>query len=536
MRRRLRALLVAFFAATALFRWAERLGDPYPARLLEGLPESTRVLARDGTILRVTATPQGERRICVGLSEVSPHLRHAIVDAEDRRFFTHSGVDWLAMGRAALANLAAGRVVSGGSTLTMQLARTLEPRRRGVLAKIAEIFRARRMERSLTKEQILEAYLNLAPLGGGLRGFAAASLRWFGKSAADLAPEEAAALVALLPAPTRRAPDRAPERLLRWRNVVLDRMLAAGHLDVREHARARAAPLGVERAAWPFLAPHACDLALATAGGPVARTGIDVELQRAVEGEVAAYALEGADGLAVVVLERGSQEVRALVGSPDYASRPLDAALARRSAGSTLKPFLYALAIHRGAAGPDALLPDVPRRFGDWRPSNFGGDFVGAIRAADALADSRNLPAVVLLETLGPSDFLLLLTELALDPGGEIGLDAALGGVAVTPLGLARAYARFADGATSIPAGISESVLDALRRESPDPARLPAGRVAWKTGTSSGRRDAWCAGVTARHVVVVWRGWLDGRASPDLVGRTAAAPLLAAVVAAVEAR
>jgi penicillin-binding protein 1C len=499
---------------------------------MAALPESLRIEARDGTLLRVTATPQGERAIRVRLADVSPHLRSAIVSGEDRRFPDHSGVDARAIARAVASLAGRGRVVSGASTITMQVARLLEPRRRTLAAKLVEAYRARQIERAWSKDEILEAYVNLAPLGRSLRGFEAAARYWFGKGARDLAPEEAALLVAMLPAPTRRAPDRAPALARHWRDRVLDRMREDGALGAREHARAVAAPLRARPHPWPFLAPHAADLAVASArgAGGVVRLGIDLALQGRAEAAVAASDGAGVDGVAVVVLDRGSAEIRALVGSRDHATSPLDAARCRRSAGSTLKPFLFALAFDSGAAAPDGLVRDEPGRFGGWTPENFAGDYRGAIRAADALSESRNLPAVRLLDAVGVESFRDVLRRSGVPlGGGELHLDVALGTVAISPLELARAYVElWRDGEATFGAVAARS---ALSRKSPAPEAIAPGALAWKTGTSSGRRDAWCVGVTDAHVAVVWMGRLDGGAAPDLVGARAAAPLLAAVLA-----
>lgn len=528
-RRSLRALAAAIAATVALLA-AERVADrfaPPPLGRLAGIPESVRVEARDGTLLRVTATPSGERAVRVRLADVSPHVLSAIVAGEDRRFRDHAGVDAFSLARAVGSLVRRGRAVSGASTITMQVARLLEPRPRTLAAKLREMWRARQIERALTKDEILEAYVNLAPLGRAVRGFEAASAYWFGKSARDLAPEEAALLVAMLPAPSRRAPDRAPALARRFRDRVLDRMREDGALSAREHARATAAPLGAAPHAWPFLAPHAADLALAagTAGG-VVRLGLDLALQRRAEDAVAAQDGAGADGVAVVVLDRETADIRALVGSRDYRARPLDASRCRRSAGSTLKPFLYALAFESGVVAPDGLVLDVPGRFGDYRPENFAGDYCGRMRAADALSESRNLPAVRLLDAVGVESFreVLRRSGVALGPR-PLTLDAALGTVAISPLELARAYVELARDDSAA------AVREALSRRSPALGVLAPGRVAWKTGTSSGRRDAWCVGVTENLVAVVWMGRLDGGSAPDLVGARAAAPLLAAVLA-----
>ena len=508
--------------------------DPYPTALFDAHPESRRVESADGATLRILANRNGERLLRVRIEDVSPHLIHALLAAEDGDFRRHSGVNFAAGIRAVAQAAARFRIVSGASTLTMQLARQLEPHPRSLAAKAYEMFRARQIERLLTKDEILERYLNVVPMGGVVRGVEAGSRRWFGKPCARLEPHEAAMLVAMLPAPSRLSPERAADELRRRRDRVLAKMEAAGYLDPAVSARALAMPLGASRHDWPLLAPHAADLALRTSRDIVVRTDIDLGVQRAVETAVAARPATGVDGIAAVVLERTGAKLKALVGSDDYLRRPLNAATARRSSGSTLKPFLYAQAIDAGLINADSLLIDRPTRYGAYRPANFSEDFSGRIRAADALAESRNVPAVRLLDALGLVPFQALLLRLGLEADRPLGLDAALGTVAVSPLELARAYAGFAaaDPTIGLRAEAVKDVLDALSTESPDPTRIVPGLVAWKTGTSSGRRDAWSVGVTKRHVIVVWQGRHDGRAAPELVGRTTAAPIVAQIAGA----
>jgi len=510
------------------FAAAERLLDaacPHPADALSRFGTSVVFESAEGAWIRVAPTDLGERCLPVPLEAVSPHVVEALIASEDRRFFSHSGVDVTAVGRAVATAIGGGRIVSGASTLTMQLARIAEPRPRTLRNKMREAIRARQIERRLGKREILEAYLNGVPWGGTLRGVEAASRTWFGKRALDLAPEEAAALVAMLPAPSRRAPDRAPGELRFHRDRILDRMAETGVLSEGEHLRARSAPLRARRRAWPYRAPHACDLFALSATGPVVRTTIRMPVQDRVEAVLRGAEGGGVDGAAAVVVERGSGRIVAMVGSRDYRRAPLNAAVARRSAGSTLKPFLYALAVEECVVGMDGLVLDTEGRFGEFHPSNFDDEYRGRVVAADALADSRNLPAVRLLQAIGADRFRDLLTGLGLRvPDEAIDLDAALGTIAVSPLELARAYARFfSDGG---------AVLGALARRQPAEA-LPEGRIAWKTGTSSGRRDAWSVGITPEHVVVVWLGNLDGRAHPNLVGSRDASEIMAAVVEAV---
>ena len=512
---------------------------PYPLERLRDVAASRVFIAADGSLLRAEPTRQGERCLPVALSEVSPHVVDALICAEDQRFREHSGVDPAAVLRALIGNVAAGRVTSGASTITMQLARLVEPRPRSLTGKFAEAIRARQIERRLTKDEIVEAYLNRVPFGGTTRGIEAAARRWYGKSARDLSVGEASALVAMLPSPTAMAPDLGGvARLAASRDEVLARMEDAGRIDARTRRTARSEALPAFRYRWPYRAPHACDLLGGREGSRVVETTIDLDLQTRIEDVARAYPAGGTDGVAVVVLDRADAELRAMLGSRDYRTHPLNAATCRRSAGSTLKPFLYAIALDSGIAGPDQLVRDTPLAFHGYVPRNFEGEYRGAVTAAEALATSRNLPAIRLLREVGPERFAdLLLTVGVPVPHDTLHVDAALGSLSVSPLELARAYQRLA-GPDDLP-GVSrrarDQVLAALASTPPGTAGTAVGRsgnIAWKTGTSSGRRDAWCVGVTAEHVVVVWFGRLDGRPAPELVGGRIAADLLVALVAA----
>lgn len=522
-----------------LLAWAgERVGDlvdPYPIHLLDRFDESRQVYAADGTLLRMVPTEEGERRIHLPLAAFSPHVKAAVTAAEDRRFGEHSGVDPLAVVRAGYRSVVRGRIVSGASTLHMQLARIVEPHGRNLTGKLLEMRRARQLARRLSDDAVLEAYLNLAPFANNIRGFPAASLHWFGKSAVDLAPEEAATLAAMLPAPSRRRPGVHSDELLGSRNRILDAMRARGAIDAADWRRARKTKLTAKRHAWPWRAPHLCDLILKTDERIRVETDVDPELQAYFQKLVRDQRPAGVDGVAMVVLDRSSGGLVSLVGSRSWRKSQLNAATSRRSAGSTLKPFIYALAVELGVTGPDALVPDTPLNIAGYDPENFDRTWSGAVRTAEALRTSRNAPAVRMLRAVGASRFRELLRSLGIDPGPHVlHLDAALGTIAVSPLQLARAYLAFASPDAVIPGtspDVRQRVLDLLKATSPDPSQVPDGAVAWKTGTSSGRRDAWCAGVTDRHVIVVWLGNLHGNAAPDLVGSRAAAGLLASAVA-----
>jgi len=543
-RRRLALLAALALAPWLAFHAADR-AFPYPWAALDRYGASPVTTAADGTVMHVGLTRRAERLVPVTLDEVSPHLRHAAIASEDRRFREHDGVDLRAIARAAFDNVVEGRVVSGASTIPMQLARLAEPRPRTLASKLVEAFRALQLERGMTKDALLERYLNLVPLGGNLRGVGAAAHAWFGKRAADLTAAEAALLVAALPAPGTRAPDAPGARA--YRDRVLARMHDEGFLDDDAFRRALGAPAAVRRTAFPDVAPHAW---LRAGAG---RTTIDVATQCSVEAIAARARTDGVDGLAIVVVENATRAVRALVGAPRASARVLDATVRPRSAGSTLKPFLFALAFDRGLAAPATRLLDLPFETSDWSPTDFDRRCRGPVRADVALADSLNLPALRLAAALPAGAFADALHRAGfrrVRAPTESSVDLALGTDDVTALELAGAYAALAgDGVLEEPrlagprrtgcvwcspgaaALVTRALADPTR---PRPAGAPARGVAWKTGTSSRRRDAWCAGYTRRYTVVVWRGRLDGAPHPDLVGARAAAPLFFQVLQSID--
>lgn len=541
--RRLRRALLALAAAILLLWAGERAlvwAFPYPLARLQAMERSTVVLAADGSWLQVWPTTAGERVLPLRWRELPRHLQDAILVAEDERFFAHAGVDLAAVARAVGQNVAAGRVVSGASTLTMQAVRIVEPRPRTLWSKAVEALRARQLERAIGKERVLDLWLTQVPMGGTLRGLEAAARCWFGRAARELDLAQAATLVAMVPAPSARAPHRHPERLRACRDALLGRMAAAGVVGGADAAAAMAQPLGAVRHPWPQRAWHLCAAELAAlpqgARPDVLHTGADPALQERLERLLAARPGLPGDETAIVVLDRGDGAVRALAAARAGTAGVQDLSRCRRSVGSVLKPFLYALAMERGVLPATGRLADAPLQLGTWRPANFDGDYAGATRPADALAASANLPAVHCLERVGIGPFAELLQRLGLPvPVEGLGLDVALGTLAASPLELARAWQRFA--AAQPPPGLSAGsvqwTLGALSRLSPGATALP-GRLAWKSGTSSGCRDAWCVGVDDRHVLVVWLGNRSGRGEADLQGVRSAGAVLAEVAALVD--
>lgn len=535
------ALLLAPFALDRLF----------PPNLSRLHAVGVEVQDRDGRILSVLPAPGGFWRLATRPEDVSPILLDLLIAAEDRRFYDHAGVDPLALARAAGQWLRAGRVVSGGSTITMQAARLLEPRPRGLRAKAIEILRAFQLEARFSKREILGIWLTLAPQTGNIEGIRAGAIAWFGRPAHRLDAAEAALLIALARRPAALSPDRHAEAARAARDDVLRRRGAA-MLSAEDQALALAAPLPNARLPMPSLAPHLAR-ELARRGDSPIRSSLDAGLQRASEklAQQALLRLPERASVALIITELHSRETRALVGGAfgaETRAGALDLTRATRSPGSALKPFLYAMAFEQGLVRPDTLLSDLPRRFGAYAPENFDRGFVGRITAAEALRLSLNLPAVALLDGIGPARFAASLRSAGAAPVLPRGVDAslplALGGAGTTLRDMVGLYALLGDGGragglrfTPGPAPQGAPVLEAraaaavaglLVQEFPGGG--PRG-VAWKTGTSWGGRDAWAFGFDGRHVAGVWVGRPDGTPIPGLTGRDAALPVLARVFA-----
>jgi penicillin-binding protein 1C len=521
---------------------------------------STLVLARDGSILRGFLSADGKWRLPTTVGEVDPLYRRLLIAAEDRRFAVHLGVDPLAAGRALVQLLRHGRVVSGASTLTMQAVRLLERRPRALWAKLAESGEALALERRLDKDAILGIYLTLAPFGGNLEGVRAASLAYFGKEPVHLTLGEAALLVAVPRSPERLRPDRHPEAARQARDAVLQRMAAAGIISDAMRAEAASEPVPHRRLSLPLDAPHlARELRQADPHDPVIRTTLDPLLQHRVEDLLRreAAALDPQASFAAIVVDNRDRRVLAYVGNADFLSSgrhgTIDMVRAIRSPGSALKPFIYAMAFDRLIIHPETILEDQPRHFGDYSPTDFDGRFLGQISARKALQYSLNVPAVAVLDRLGPARFAAALTAAGIHLklpqfSGEPGLAIALGGDGVSLLDLAALYVALSNGGAVAPLQMRADepeapataifgpvaawyVNDILAAAPPPPGMLPAEvrrtrQLAFKTGTSYGFRDAWAVGYDPEVTIAVWAGRPDGTPMPGITGRTTAAPVL----------
>ncbi|RME13834.1 MAG: penicillin-binding protein 1C, partial [Alphaproteobacteria bacterium] len=447
-------LWLAALAGEGFERWVA--ATELPALASE---TSVEVLDRNGRLLRAYTVADGRWRLHAEPGSVDPLFLHMLLAYEDKRFYRHHGVDPLAVLRAAGQALWHGRVVSGASTLTMQVARLIEDGPTGTLAgKLRQVRLALALERRLGKEGVLALYLDRAPYGGNVEGVRAAARAWFGKPPARLTPAEAALLVALPQSPETRRPDRHPEAARAARQRVLARAVAAGVIGAEVAATAARAPVPQERAPMPRLAPHLADrLRADTPHAPVLLTTIDAELQARLERLAARAVGDGGESglsIAMVVADHRSGEILASVGSAGYAAGPgqgyVDMTRALRSPGSTLKPLVYALAFDEGLAHPQTIIDDRPMRFGTYAPTNFDGRFHGPLSAEKALQLSLNIPVVALAAELGPARVMAALrragVRAALPADAAPGLAVVLGGVGVSAEGLATLYAGLAEG------------------------------------------------------------------------------------------
>ena len=546
------AFVVCFSIAFAA--WVISLG---PLPLAEARQVSTTIVDRNGKLLRAYAMAYGRWRLPVDAkTAVDPGYVKLLLAYEDRRFLSHAGVDPLALARAAFQFLTRGHIVSGGSTITMQLARLMEPRRqRSVYAKLRQMVRALEIERQLNKNEILDLYLALAPFGGNLEGVRAASIAYFGKEPKRLSLAESALLVALPQSPERRRLDRYPDEARAARDHVLDRMVEDGNISVDDAIQAKQVPVRGLRKPMPILAPHSADQAIATVkDAPVIRLALDASLQKVLEALARdrAIALGPNISVALIAVENASGDVLARVGSPDYFDErragQVDMTRAVRSPGSTLKPFIYGLAFEDGFVHPESLIDDRPIRFGSYAPGNFDLTFQGTVAVRTALQQSLNVPAIALLDRVGASRLASRLRQaganLVLPKDEAPGLAMGLGGVGVTLQDLAQLYSGLPRLGTTRPLreilGAGDDQRETLRlmdqvaawqvgnvlMGTPPPENGFHNRIAFKTGTSYGYRDAWSVGFDGRMTIGVWVGRPDGAPVPGLVGRTAAAPIL----------
>ncbi|MFM1680368.1 penicillin-binding protein 1C [Aeromonas salmonicida] len=517
------------------------------------------VLDMKGRPLRAFADTSGVWRYPVTLEQVSPRYIEALLGYEDRHFWRHPGVNPVAMVRGVWQWLRYGRAVSGGSTLTMQVARLIEPYHRSVPGKLRQMARALQLEWHYDKRTLLTVYLNRAPFGGNLEGVQAASFAYLGKSAAKLTHAEAALLAVLPQAPSRYRPDRHPDRARAARDKVMQRLVKQGAWPDAVWREGRIEPVLARGHFTPMEAPLFARLAADSQPGALVHTTIDGDMQRWLEARVATYIRRFPEqtSAALLLVDNQTMAVRAYVGSAEYGNLRrhgyLDMVQAIRSPGSTLKPFIYGLALDAGLVHSASLLSDAPRLGSDYRPANFTGAFQGPVTLTRALQQSLNVPAVQVLEALGPDTLVNRLdnagVRLALSdkPNPAIALGAAgvrleqlvalyssltRQGQVAMPVWLAGQQAVSRPLLSPGAAWIIWQILSSQGRADQPFASEATGRVnrlAWKTGTSYGYRDSWALGVSGRWTLGVWLGRPDGTPLPGFYGQSAAVPLLLSV-------
>ena len=557
-RSRKAAFWIAGSAMTMAFGFAglAALDRAFPPPIPEPLSLSAEMVDRDGALLRAFSTVDGKWRFKTDRDGVDGDYVKMLIAYEDKRFFEHHGIDPWATGRAFLQLIRHGRIVSGGSTITMQVARLIEPRsERSLIAKARQMLRALQIEARLSKGEILTLYLTLAPYGGNIEGARAASLAWFGKEPKKLSLSESALLVALPQSPESRRPDRNPKNAKAARDRVLHRMAEESLIPVSEIARASLPAVKPGRVAMPRLAPHLADAARARAPQSLR---FQVTLRRSVQENLEAVAKEAARRLgpklsvAILMADARSGEILGEVGSPVYDDRArsgfIDMVRVPRSPGSTLKPFIYGLAFENGIVAPETIIEDRPSNFSGYRPRNFDTTYQGDVSIRAALQQSLNVPAVTLLEAVGPTAMFGRIRRAGAEPvlpKAELpGLATGLGGLGLSLKDLVQLYGSLASlgnavelhdgvfGKASAP--IREAVLSPqaawqvidILGTMPTPTGSQPAPIGYKTGTSYGYRDAWTIGFDGRHVLGVWVGRPDNASVPGITGGGTAAPIL----------
>lgn len=522
-----------------------------PRNLFEGVPYSTVVTDKNGELLGARVADDGQWRFppCDTLPE---KFVKALIEFEDHRFYSHCGVSAMAIGRAIVQNIRSGRVVSGGSTLSMQVIRLSRQKPRTVWQKIVEMFMATRLEARYSKEEILRIYASQAPFGGNVVGIDAALWRYLGNDGAELSWAEAATLAVLQNAPSLIHLDKNRDALLAKRNRLLTRLYEKGEISNDDYELALEEPLIGEPYPMPQYAHHFVEYYHKTAHGKQTTTAIDLSLQQRVEELATRWSKElrgqNIRDIAVVISEVESGDVIAYCGNSDMSferdGKWVDVARSPRSSGSILKPLLYAAALQEGVILPNSLLPDVPTDFGGFVPKNFDGTYAGAIAADEALVLSLNIPNVYLLKEYGVARFAESLQQMGFSsltrPADEYGLSLVLGGAEVRLVDVVSCYSSMARCYTDSLACVGFPLNDKVAlhytfnamREVNRPDQMDWRRassvqnVAWKTGTSYGSRDAWAVGVTPKYVVGIWVGNADGSGVPELTGARTAGPIL----------
>lgn len=533
--------VIAVAAVFILLLWLFCL----PRELFADMPYSSVVTASDGGLLGARVADDGQWRF-PPCDSVPDKFAKALIEYEDRTFYGHFGISLRGIGRAIKQNLSNGRVVSGGSTISMQTIRLHRRGPRNLWEKIVEMFMATRLEMRCSKDEILRMYASHAPFGGNVVGIDAAVWRYLGNNGNDMSWAEAATLAVLQNAPATIHLSKNRDKLLAKRNRLLRRLCDKGELTEDEYELALDEPLIGSPYPMPSVAPHLVEYYHKNRHGERTKTAIQYTLQKRVEDIATTWraelALSGIQDLAIVVADVNKGEIIAYCGNADMeadrSGKWVDIARSPRSSGSILKPLLYCAAIQEGLILENTILPDVPTDFGGFAPKNFDGHFEGIVPANQALAQSLNVPNVYLLKKFGVARFASLLRKCGLStlhrPAYEYGLSLVLGGAEVTLLDVVNCYSRIAGHASDFPLNDSVAIYSMFNalREVNRPDQLDYSRVsdiqniAWKTGTSYGARDGWAIGITPGYAVGVWVGNADGSGVADLTGARTAGPVM----------
>ncbi len=554
----------AFYFALAAIILIAALDLVFPPPLAKANQISQVVLDRNDVPLRAFPLKDGRWRLKADLDTIDPDFIDALLAYEDERFYQHIGVDFQAIIRASLSMMKAGRVVSGGSTISMQTARLLEPKQRTFAAKLQQAIRAVQLELRMSKKEILELYLTLAPYGGNVEGVRSASWAYLGREPVNLTPDEIALLIALPQSPEARRPDLKPQQAQIARKRVLDRLVAKNVIQAEIAAEAATASVP-HRRNFPAFAWQASEEARRRAPYMQAdiKMHLDFRLQARLEAlaKTAVNEMDDQAQISVMVVDLKTQYVLASIGSAsrDRAGGWLDLTNRYRSPGSTLKPFIYGMAFDEGFAAPATQISDLPKRFKSYQPENFDRSFRGDVTVAQALQHSLNVPAVHALDAIGPSRFASSLAFAGASPRlpkraeNDAGLALALGGVGLTVRDLALLYTALGNEGAARPLswikgeGLTkrddeivqflspqntQKIIEILKSAPTPEGRMPANltksapQIAYKTGTSYGYRDAWAAGVSNGLAIVVWVGRADGAPRAGATGREVALPVL----------
>ncbi len=545
-------LIASFLALDLIF--------PFPEHKLHP-PVASVVKDREGRVLRIFLPPDGARRMHADFEDISPVLKKTLLASEDQWFEYHPGINPISIIRAAISNIAAGRVVSGASTIPMQIARMAEPKQRTLGSKTIEAFRAIQLKLHHSNNELLEIYLNMLPYGGNIVGVGAASHFYFGHGVESLSLEESALLTTIPRGPVYYDPLRNPKQSRAGRDLVMHQLALKGVFPKDEIERNLKMPLPDSIKDVPLNAPHFCRMVLERNGRvPVIKTTLDSDLQQAAQEKLKTHVArlrgDDIDNAACVIIHIPSREIRALVGSADFFEEGFGGAInlanTERSPGSTLKPFIYGLAFDQGKLVPETYVYDIPIDYAGYSPENYDRIYHGQVTVRQALAKSLNIPAVTTLASIGVAEFIDLLKK-----GGistldkkpmEYGLPLALGGCEIKLTELTNLYATLADGGRFKPfrttAGkenigkeilspqsswlVLEMLSSVTRPEMNETWMLTRDmpETAWKTGTSFGHRDAWAVGISGEYAIGVWVGNPDGRPRKGISGAMHAGPLL----------